>query len=164
MSSQHAVCQRWRYRSVHGEAEDRVPCQISSNMAPQMFFFFFIKPDNFEDSDFGSVCVSVDGDRGLWKRSWFELKTSSLWSSKSTELRKELEGTERDQRPPSSTVGESLPVKSDRLKMVARAMLSAFGSTYRCGQIYSPMKSILSPSCSRLVTDHSEACVQLSVQ
>ena len=46
---------------------------------------------------------------------------------------------------------------------MAIALLSAFGSTYLCGQIYSHMKFILSAHCSRLTEDQSELCVQQKV-
>ena len=46
---------------------------------------------------------------------------------------------------------------------IACALLSAFGSTYLCEQIFSHMKHILSPQRSRLRTDHSESCVKLKV-
>ena len=58
-----------------------------------------------------------------------KLKASSLWSSKFTELCKELEGTEKDQGSSLINCWKSLPMKFDSLK-VACAMPSAFGSTY----------------------------------
>lgn len=91
-----------------------------------------------------------------------KLKASSLWSSKFTELCKKLEGTERDQGSSLIHCWKSLPMKFHSLK-VAFAMPSAFGSTYLCERNFSHMKSILSPSRSRLTTDHSESCVQLNV-
>ena len=46
---------------------------------------------------------------------------------------------------------------------MAVALLSVFGSTYLCEQIFSHMKFILSSNRSRLTEDHSEACVQLKI-
>ena len=58
----------------------------------------------------------------------------------------------------------SLPKRFNRLfKKIACALLSAFGSTYLCEQIFSHMKHILSSQRSRLTTEHSESCVKLKV-
>ena len=61
------------------------------------------------------------------------LTSSELWKAKFMELRKHLD------------------------------LLSAFGSTYLCEQIFSHMKHILSSQRSRLTTEHSESCVKLKV-
>ena len=45
---------------------------------------------------------------------------------------------------------------------MAIALLSAFGSTYLCEQIFSHMKFILGAHCSRHTKDHT-LCVQLKV-
>ena len=57
----------------------------------------------------------------------------------------------------------SFPERFNCLKKIACALLSAFGSTYLCEQIFSHMKHILSPQISRLTTEHSESCVKLKV-
>jgi len=49
------------------------------------------------------------------------------------------------------------------LKKVAFALLSAFGSTYICEQIFSHLKAVLSPQRSCLTHVHAEACVKLKV-
>ena len=46
---------------------------------------------------------------------------------------------------------------------MAIALLSVFGSTYLCEQIFSHMKFILTSHRCVLTKDHSEACVQLKV-
>ena len=46
---------------------------------------------------------------------------------------------------------------------MAVALLSVFGSTYLCEQIFSHIKFFLSFHRIRLTEDHSEACVQLKV-
>uniref|UniRef100_A0A8C3TK26 DUF4371 domain-containing protein n=1 Tax=Chelydra serpentina TaxID=8475 RepID=A0A8C3TK26_CHESE len=92
-----------------------------------------------------------------------QLKSSELWASKFVDLQSTLEATERDHGVSILTCWMSLPMKFNCLKKISFAMLSAFGSTYLCEQVLSHMKSVLSPSRSRLTTDHSEACVQLKV-
>ena len=46
---------------------------------------------------------------------------------------------------------------------MAIALLSVFGSTYLCEQLFSHMKFILTSHRCGLTKDHSEACVQLKV-
>ena len=93
-----------------------------------------------------------------------ELRSSTLWVTKFAELRKQLETTAaQDHGTFIFTCWTSLPEKFNCLRNVALALLTVFGSTYLCEQIFSHMKSVLSPSRSRLTTDHSEACVQLKV-
>ena len=57
----------------------------------------------------------------------------------------------------------SFPERFNCLKKIACALLSAFGSTYLCEQIFSHMNHILSPLRSRLTTEHSESCMKLKV-
>jgi len=57
----------------------------------------------------------------------------------------------------------SLPEAFTCLKKVAFALLSAFGSTYTCEQIFSHMKAVLSPQRSCLTPVHAAACVKLKV-
>lgn len=93
-----------------------------------------------------------------------ELKSSALWMTKFAELRKELETTAVKNHGTSIfTCWTSVPEKFCCLRNVALALLSVFGSTYLCEQIFSHMKDVLCPSRSRLTVDHSEACVQLKV-
>uniref|UniRef100_A0A3B1J491 SPIN-DOC-like zinc-finger domain-containing protein n=1 Tax=Astyanax mexicanus TaxID=7994 RepID=A0A3B1J491_ASTMX len=75
-----------------------------------------------------------------------DFKSSPLWVTKFAELRKQLEST---------------PVQQHG--SIALALLSVFGSTYLCEQVFSHMKSVLSPIRSRLTTDNSESCLQLKV-
>jgi len=49
------------------------------------------------------------------------------------------------------------------LKKVAFALLSAFGSSYTCEQIFSHMKAVLSKQRSCLMPVRAEACVKLKV-
>ena len=91
-----------------------------------------------------------------------DLKAFLLWASKFDDLRKSLETAENSQTS-ILTCWKSLPEKFDCLKKMAITLLSVFGSTYLCEQIFSHMKFILSFHRSRLTEDHSEACVQLKV-
>ena len=83
-----------------------------------------------------------------------------LWTPKFVDLRNLLETIEKKQIN-ILTCWESLPENVSCLKKMAIALLSAFGSTYLCEQIFSHMKFILSAHRSRLTEDHSESCVQL---
>ena len=86
-----------------------------------------------------------------------ELTSSELWKVKIMKLRKNLED---DSKEKSTTILNCWMSFPERFNC---ALLSAFGSTYLCEQIFSHMKHILSPQRSRLTTEHSESCVKLNV-
>ena len=69
----------------------------------------------------------------------------------------------RKDRLPYYIVGCHFLERFNCLKKITCALLSAFGSTYLCEQIFSYMKHILSPQRSRLTTEHLESCVKLKV-
>jgi hypothetical protein len=92
-----------------------------------------------------------------------EFKSSELWTSKFVELRKSLEDENLEKSPAILGCWTSLPNSFMSLKKVALALLSAFGSTYSCEQIFSHMKAVLSPNRSRLTPEHSENCVKIKV-
>ena len=92
-----------------------------------------------------------------------DLQASSLWSAKFKDLREILETSTNDHAASILSSWTSLPDKFNCMKKVAFALLSAFGSTYQCEQIFSHMKHILNPHRSRLTVDHSEDCVKLKV-
>ena len=89
-------------------------------------------------------------------------KASLFWASKFDDLRKSLETAENSQTS-ILTCWKSLPENFDCLKKIAVALLSVFGSTYLCEQIFSHIKFILSSQRCLLTKDDSEACVQLQV-
>ena len=92
-----------------------------------------------------------------------EFKSSELWTTKFVELRKTLEGNFLENSAAILNCWTSLPEAFTCLKNVAFSMLSAFGSTYTCEQIFSHMKAVLSPQRSCLTPVHAEACVKFKV-
>jgi len=92
-----------------------------------------------------------------------EFKSSELWTTKFVKLRKTLEGNCLEKSAAILNCWTSLPEAFIRLKKVAFALLSAFGSTYTCEQIFSHMKAVLSPQRSCLTPVHAAACVKLKV-
>ena len=75
-----------------------------------------------------------------------ELKSSSLWVTKFAELRQQLESTPVQQHGACILAcWASVPAKFDCLKKIALALLTVFGSTYLCEQVFSHMKSVLRP-------------------
>uniref|UniRef100_A0A8C8RPP1 Uncharacterized protein n=1 Tax=Pelusios castaneus TaxID=367368 RepID=A0A8C8RPP1_9SAUR len=125
-------------------------------------FSFLITPENFDESKmdlsvFQWMCVK-DFEMQL-----IDLQCSTLWSSKFKDLQHELGVTKKGHGASILTCWMSLPVQFNCLKKMAFAMLSAFGSTYLCDQVFSHMKSVHCFSRSRLTADHLEACVQLKV-
>jgi hypothetical protein len=123
-------------------------------------FSFLIKPDCGEDFDL-SMFDWIDVKD--FQMQMIDFKASLLWVSKFVDLRKLLETVEEKNDTVILECWESLPNKFSCLKNVAMALLSVFGSTYMCEQIFSHMRFILSPYRNRLTPEHSEACVQLKV-
>ncbi|XP_065148348.1 general transcription factor II-I repeat domain-containing protein 2-like [Paramisgurnus dabryanus] len=126
-------------------------------------FPFLINPESFDGHEFDESLIGWMNTQDM-EMQLIELKTSALWMTKFAELRKELETTAgNNQGSCIFTCWASLPEKFCCLKRLALALLTVFGSTYLCEQIFSHMNSVLSPSRNRLSVDHSEACVQLKV-
>uniref|UniRef100_A0A1A8EEQ0 HAT C-terminal dimerisation domain-containing protein n=1 Tax=Nothobranchius kadleci TaxID=1051664 RepID=A0A1A8EEQ0_NOTKA len=91
-----------------------------------------------------------------------KLKSSTLWGTKFAELRQQLESTAvHDHGACIFSCWTSPPDRFNCLKNIAQALLTVFGSTYLCEQIFSHMKCVL--SASRLTAGHSETCVLLKV-
>ena len=122
-------------------------------------FSFLIKPESSEDLNLSAFEWMDIED---FRMKLIDFKASLLWTSKFVDLRKSLATIENKQKS-ILTCWESLPEKFSCLKKIAIALLSAFGSTYLCEQIFSHMKFILSAHRSRLTENHSESCVQLKV-
>ena len=88
-----------------------------------------------------------------------DFQASSLWSAKFNDLREILETSTTNNHTVSIlSFWTSLPDKFNCMKKVALALLTAFGSTHQCEQIFSHMKHIL-----KLITDHSKGCVKFKV-
>ena len=93
-----------------------------------------------------------------------DLRSSVLWTSMFAELRQAMETVDR--KNGSKLILQCWASLSDTfgdLKDVAKALLSVFGSTYLCEQIFLHVKFVLSPHRSCLTADNSEACVKLKV-
>lgn len=126
-------------------------------------FPFLIKPASFDGHEFDASLIEWMDTQDM-EMQLIELKSSALWMTKFSELRKELETTAvNNQGSCIFTCWASLPEKFCCLKTVALALLTVFGSTYLCEQIFSHMNNVLCPSHNRLTVDHSEACVKLKV-
>jgi hypothetical protein len=92
-----------------------------------------------------------------------EFKPSELWTITFVELRRTLEGNCFEKSAAILNCWNSLPKAFTCLKKVAFGLLSAFGSTYKCEQIFSRMKAVLCPQRSCLTFVHSEACMKPKV-
>ena len=124
-----------------------------------LLFSFLINPQGSEDFDLSALEWMDIKDLQM---QLIDFKAFLLWASKIDDLRKSLETAENSQTS-ILTCWKSLPEKFDCLKKMAIALLSVFGSTYLCEQIFSHMKFILSSHRNRLTEDHSEACVLFKV-
>ena len=125
-------------------------------------FSFLIRPDTFKYSELDMSLFEWMETEEL-EMQFIDFQASSLWSAKFKDLRELLETSMNDHAASILSSWTSLPDKFNCMKKVAFALLSAFGSTYECEQIFSHMKHILNPHRSNLTTDHSEGCVKLKV-
>ncbi|XP_070404771.1 general transcription factor II-I repeat domain-containing protein 2A-like [Nothobranchius furzeri] len=124
-------------------------------------FSFLIRPESFGNQLDLSLFNFLDTDD--MEMQLTELKSSTLWGTTFAELRQQLESTAvHDHGACIFSCWTSLPNRFNCLKNIAQALLTVFGSTYLCEQIFSHM-SVLSASRSRLTAGHSETCVLLKV-
>ncbi|KAJ3606325.1 hypothetical protein NHX12_025846 [Muraenolepis orangiensis] len=109
-------------------------------------FSFLIKPDSFDGHELDLSLIDWLDTQDMIMQ-LIEPKSLTLWVTKFAELRKHLETTAgRDHGTCIFTCWISLPEKFSCLRKIALALLTVFGSTYLCEQIFSHMKSVLSPS------------------
>ena len=123
-------------------------------------FTFIIKPDEIEENVLNFQYYQYLKIENF-SLEMNDFKNSTLWTDKFKELRKDLEKTEDNHLLMISTCWTSLPTKFSSLKKIGFAIFSAFGSTYKCEQIFSQMKFILSKNRNRLTTENSDACIRL---
>ncbi|XP_064090842.1 general transcription factor II-I repeat domain-containing protein 2A-like [Macrobrachium nipponense] len=142
------------------KSEFSIRFQDFQHMGP--VFSFLIRPDTFKYSDLDTTLFEWMETEEL-EMQLIDFQASTLWSAKFKDLREILESSKNDHATSILRSWASLPDKFNSMKKVAFALLSAYGSTYQCEQIFSKMKHILSPHRSRLTTDHSEGCVKLKV-
>ncbi|XP_050521325.1 general transcription factor II-I repeat domain-containing protein 2A-like [Daktulosphaira vitifoliae] len=96
-----------------------------------------------------------------------EFQGSNIWRNKFINLNNELENNHheigRNFKSENLILNEwkSLPNSFASMKKLALSLLTMFGSTYACEQLFSSMNFIKSTVRNRLGTDLSEACVQL---
>ena len=142
------------------KSEFSIRFQDFQHMGP--VFSFLIRPDTFKYSDLDTTLFEWMETEEL-EMQLIDFQASTLWSAKFKDLREILESSKNDHATSILRSWASLPDKFNCMKKVAFALLSVYGSTYQCEQIFSQMKHILSPNRSRLTTDHSEGCVKLKV-
>ena len=122
-------------------------------------FTFIIKPEEIEENVLNLQYfqyLKIDN----FSLEMIDFKSSTLWTDKFKKLRKNLEKTEDNHLFMISTCWASLPMKFSSLKKIGFAILSTFGSTYKCEQIFSKMKFILSKNRNRLTIENSDACIR----
>ena len=126
-------------------------------------FSILMKPNSFDGHDLDATLIDWMDTEDM-EMQLIELKSSTLWVTKFAELRKLLDATPvKDHGAHILTCWASAPEKFSCLRGIALALLSVFGSTYLCEQVFSHMKHVLSPTRSWLTTEQSGACLQLKV-
>lgn len=98
-----------------------------------------------------------------------EFQGSNIWRNKFINLNNELENNHseigRNVKSENLILNEwkSLPNSFASMKKLALSILTMFGSTHACEQLFSSMNFIKSTLRNRLGTDLGEACVQLKL-
>ena len=126
-------------------------------------FTFLIMPNSLDGHSLDATLIDLMDTEDM-EMQLIELKRSTLWVIKFAELKKQLAATPvQDHEAHILTCWASAPEKFSCLQDIALALLSVFGSTYLCEQVFSHMKHVLNPTRSRLTMERSEACLQLKV-
>ncbi|XP_048344612.1 general transcription factor II-I repeat domain-containing protein 2A-like [Sphaerodactylus townsendi] len=109
-------------------------------------------------------------DLGNLEMELLEFQKSSIWKNKFYDLRETLEKIERmtEESTVSSEneilkVWNSLPNKFKSMKALGIALLTLFGSSYACEQLFSALNYIKSDTRNRLTDDLNAACVALKL-
>ena len=138
-------------------------------MEKTLYFLTFPDKTNFEDLDLS--CLQWLGLENL-EMELLEFKENYLWTCKFCDLRERLEkikceGMMNENATNSNSGNEvlkvwnSLPISFKSMKSLGIALLTLFGLSYSCEQLFSTMNFIKSEKRNRLTDDMSSACVTL---
>ncbi|KAM4048853.1 general transcription factor II-I repeat domain-containing protein 2-like [Anomaloglossus baeobatrachus] len=136
-------------------------------METTLCFLTFPERAKFEDIDLS--CLQWL-DLGNLEMELLEFQESSIWKNKFCDLRETLEkieGMTKDSPVSSENeilkVWNSLPNNFKSMKALGIALLTLFGSSYSCEQLFSALNYIKSDIRNRLTDDLSAACVALKL-
>ncbi|CAH2324767.1 general transcription factor II-I repeat domain-containing 2A-like [Pelobates cultripes] len=134
--------------------------------------YFLTSPDKAKYEELDISCL-------LWldlenlEMELLDFQESSIWKNKFYALRATLEKIECEGMTTDSTVGSSeneilkvwnsLPNNFKSMKALGIALLSLFGSSYACEQLFSALNYIKSDTRNRLTDELSAACVALKL-
>ena len=137
-------------------------------MEKTLYFLTFPDKTNFEDLDLS--CLQWLGLENL-EMELLEFKENYWWTCKFCDLRERLEKIECEGMMNENTtsnsenkilkVWNSLPISFKSMKSLGIALLTLFGSSYSCEQLFSTMNFIKSKRRNRLTDDMSSACITL---
>ncbi|KAJ3587615.1 hypothetical protein NHX12_011212 [Muraenolepis orangiensis] len=140
LSPQHSISTAEICKYI-SELESEFTTRFGEFLNYGRMFSFLIKPDSFDGHELDLSLIDWLDTQDMIMQ-LIELKSLALWG-----LRKQLETTAgRDHGTCIFTCWISLPEKFSCLRKIALALLTVFGSTYLCEQIFSHRKSVLSPS------------------
>ncbi|XP_066461121.1 general transcription factor II-I repeat domain-containing protein 2B-like [Eleutherodactylus coqui] len=157
------------FSSIVGAAKVNFNNRFSQFRKLETTLYFLTSPDKakFEDLDF-SCLQSLD--LGNLEMELLEFQENSIWKNKFSDLRQqleEIEGMTNDSTPSSENeilkVWNSLPNTFKSMKALGIAILTLFGSSYACEQLFSALNYIKSDTRNRLTDDLSAACVALKL-
>ncbi|KAM4694271.1 general transcription factor II-I repeat domain-containing protein 2A-like [Discoglossus pictus] len=134
--------------------------------------YFLTSPDKAKYEELDISCLHWLDLENL-EMELLEFQESSIWKNKFYALRATLEKIECEGMTTDSTVGSSeneilkvwnsLPNNFKSMKALGMALLSLFGSSYACEQLFSALNYIKSDTRNRLTDELSAACVALKL-
>ncbi|XP_072006342.1 general transcription factor II-I repeat domain-containing protein 2-like [Engystomops pustulosus] len=135
---------------------------------------FLTSPDKAQFEELSLSCLHWL-DLGNLKLELLEFQENSMWKNKFSDLSETLEKMERMTNDSADGNGDntseneilkvwnSLPDNFKSMKALAMALLTLFGSSYACEQLFSALNYIKSDNRNRLTDDLSAACVALKL-
>ncbi|KAG9485345.1 hypothetical protein GDO78_008432 [Eleutherodactylus coqui] len=157
------------FSSIVGAAKVNLNNRFSQFRKLETTLYFLTSPDKAkcEDLDLSSL---QSLDLGNLEMELLEFQENSIWKNKFSDLRQqleEIEGMTNDSTLSSENeilqVWNSLPNTFKSMKALGIAILTLFGSSYACEQLFSALNYIKSDTRSRLTDDLSAACVALKL-
>lgn len=158
-TTDESICEE-RLADYVKKLNDEFHSRFKDLQAHGKMFEFIVKPDTACDNQLEARYFEGLEIENL-QMELIDFQASSIWVDKFAALRSDLEIHGRRNVDKISDCWASLPPKFGTLKKVACALLSAFGSSYTCEQVFSHMKYVLGPIRSRLTPNNSEKCVKL---
>lgn len=160
------------YSTIVAEAKENFSKRFSQFRKMETTLSFITSPEKSTFEDLDLSCLQWLDIQNL-EMELLEFQESSIWKSKFNDLRAALERIECERATNEITASSSeneilkawnsLPDNFKSMKALGIALLTLFGSSYACEQLFSALNHIKSDARNRLTDDMSAACVALKL-